>query len=313
MIKSALIIAGLISALILGGIALLQGDQPMAPEIDVPPQGSGQDTSEQPIPGTVIITPESGGNGSWIVIGGEKDRGKVLYLPPETKAPIIVQPGATVVYVNSAAACCPSSCPPVTPTPPVLPTPQPSPQPLPTPQPTPIPAPQPVPPSQGCYDSDGGDNPEVKGEVKMDGMSFVDECTTIPGEIEQSVLTEYFCIAGDVDSKQYVCENGCGDGVCAPGFGVIEPEPDFNVIEPAQPSTCIDTEEDIDYFTKGTVQVDSSVLEDVCVDQYTLFEIWCNENNIPMRTEVVCEGGCIQGEGRCNPQAGARKLGEGPA
>ena len=63
----------------------------------------------------------------------------------------------------------------------------------------------------GCYDSDGGDNPKEKGYVEVGGTKVEDKCD-LNGEL--TVQVEYFCSYGDMDSKEYFCQQGCSDGVC---------------------------------------------------------------------------------------------------
>ena len=71
--------------------------------------------------------------------------------------------------------------------------------------------------NQTCFDSDGGINYLVKGQVNATNStgipySVTDECTSI------SNLREYYCSSSDAIYTFYSCPNGCVNGACS-AFG----------------------------------------------------------------------------------------------
>jgi len=65
----------------------------------------------------------------------------------------------------------------------------------------------------GCEDSDGGDEPDVYGEVTLgDTLTKRDTCSNRDGV----TLTEFFCAdPGEVGSRQVVCPASCDGGYCS--------------------------------------------------------------------------------------------------
>ncbi|HDD70658.1 MAG TPA: hypothetical protein ENF94_00695 [Candidatus Woesearchaeota archaeon] len=68
-------------------------------------------------------------------------------------------------------------------------------------------------PYHSCYDSDGGKNFNVKGELSINGESWVDSCRN---DVE---LVENFCMFHVRNAPQrgfviYSCPYGCLDGKC---------------------------------------------------------------------------------------------------
>ncbi len=64
---------------------------------------------------------------------------------------------------------------------------------------------------KGCIDSDGGLNYTVKGTTNYVNRNteYTDECLGI------RELKEYYCLSdAKLDSKKYICTNGCEAGVC---------------------------------------------------------------------------------------------------
>ncbi|MFH0863433.1 MAG: hypothetical protein V1875_10470 [Candidatus Altiarchaeota archaeon] len=65
----------------------------------------------------------------------------------------------------------------------------------------------------GCSDTDGGDYPEVYGEVSVGKeLTKRDRCQTIG---DGKTLQEYYCLnSTDLGSRQVYCDAGCSDGRC---------------------------------------------------------------------------------------------------
>ncbi|MBN2518476.1 MAG: PKD domain-containing protein [Candidatus Altiarchaeota archaeon] len=92
-----------------------------------------------------------------------------------------------------------------------------------------------------CMDSDGGNQPNIKGYVEImdaDGMVFrySDECSggLYPGEEN---VAEFFCVGNSVDGEPVLCPNGCEDGVCKIGPPTCENivyHPEVNPNEPTK-------------------------------------------------------------------------------
>lgn len=79
-------------------------------------------------------------------------------------------------------------------------------------------APPPPPPSPPiCSDSDGGDQPGVRGRVKVVGESGVSQDTCC----NRDHLTEYVCVRDRKKSIFYRCADGCENGVCRRPIGKI--------------------------------------------------------------------------------------------
>jgi len=75
-------------------------------------------------------------------------------------------------------------------------------------------------PKSPCTDSDGGKNYQLKGEVSVDGESFMeDSCLWEfkPDISDRATLMDYYC-TGDQNNpvwfEQYKCPNGCKNGAC---------------------------------------------------------------------------------------------------
>lgn len=69
-----------------------------------------------------------------------------------------------------------------------------------------------------CTDSDGGLNYYVKGEVYYQNQLFIDGCLQTGGDLANPILSgevvEQYCLDGKLESKNYMCPNGCKDGAC---------------------------------------------------------------------------------------------------
>jgi hypothetical protein len=69
-------------------------------------------------------------------------------------------------------------------------------------------------PSLICTDSDGGNNPYVKGTVTLDSQTYTDSCSTI------NTLKEYYCANDQIQNYMVICPSGytCQDGACKPSI-----------------------------------------------------------------------------------------------
>ena len=63
-----------------------------------------------------------------------------------------------------------------------------------------------------CFDSDGGDNSNVKGQISNDVENHEDSCLVAGGTFKY--VAEYYCEENFIKSKTVECLNGCNDGVC---------------------------------------------------------------------------------------------------
>ena len=166
---------------------------------------------------------------------------------------------------------------------------------------------------EGCVDSDGGDVPEVYGTVNLSGIVFEDTCESKAYKIgSSSVLKEYFCTAGDVDSKEYYCDE-CSQGVCiqyggtAPEINDTQDESNNTLGDIITPQTstgltlgCIDSEEDVDAYVKGQVTYEGVVYEDQCLYNeqgfpYAVVDYYCGQNGTLEFIQLDCEGSCYDG------------------
>jgi hypothetical protein len=63
----------------------------------------------------------------------------------------------------------------------------------------------------GCEDSDGGDDPDVYGEVTLGTtLRKKDTCSNRDGV----TLTEFYCAGNTVASRQVTCPTSCDGGYC---------------------------------------------------------------------------------------------------
>ena len=68
---------------------------------------------------------------------------------------------------------------------------------------------------EGCVDTDGGDNPDVYGEVTIgDTLRKKDICSNIGDE--DNILREFYCVSPtELSSREVVCPGTCSAGRCA--------------------------------------------------------------------------------------------------
>ena len=67
-------------------------------------------------------------------------------------------------------------------------------------------------PSLICTDSDGGNNPYVKGTTTLGSQTYTDSCSTT------NTLKEYYCANNQIQNYMVICPTGytCQDGACKP-------------------------------------------------------------------------------------------------
>jgi len=154
-----------------------------------------------------------------------------------------------------------------------------------------------APSAPACNDSDGGVVYDVFGTTtgKMtsggSAQTYHDACKLDQYGYQSYTLQEYYCNAGTnlVVMEEYVCPNGCHDGVCYP------------------PPSCTETDGGRIYTTKGiltyTTQGFSSNHTDYCTlgDGATrLTEYYCLPNNGGMAVEdITCPSGGKCTVGKC--------------
>jgi len=133
-----------------------------------------------------------------------------------------------------------------------------------------------------CNENDGGFNvfeySEINGITsRTDKEVAKDEC------ISGTMLNEYYCKNGLVESKMTPCEYGCVLGAC-------------------KTMACIDSDGGRDIYVYGTADggIQGNVhktMSDSCADTKTLQEAFCAESGTVGYADFECEKGCS--EGRC--------------
>ena len=73
--------------------------------------------------------------------------------------------------------------------------------------------------ADACFETDGGDWSEKPGFART-GAGTDDEMT-MSDVCNENTLTEYFCDADTMMQATYNCVNGCKDGACLPGTGLV--------------------------------------------------------------------------------------------
>ncbi|MBW3020920.1 hypothetical protein KY334_06495 [Candidatus Woesearchaeota archaeon] len=132
-----------------------------------------------------------------------------------------------------------------------------------------------------CFDSDGIDYFTEGNATDNDGNNYSDVCT-------DSVLTEYYCFDGLLNSVDYNCPNDCDGNKCA------------QVV-----NECFDSDEGVKPYTTGwTLFYDSTSSQpplrgnDTCINETHLIEYSCSENGELLPSEPIeCRSGCENG--RC--------------
>ncbi|MBU0963081.1 MAG: hypothetical protein KKD48_04220, partial [Nanoarchaeota archaeon] len=148
-----------------------------------------------------------------------------------------------------------------------------------------------------CIDYDGGNNIYTKGftfkpgegtltytkgmyfDDTPQGRTWHDACNVKVGDTFNSVSSDK-CLAGNDcyvlefscngDSNRYQCPNGCQDGACIQNIQTNE-----TVIITNQ-TYCYDSDNGMDWYTKGGIKTSEGVLEDYCLTGNKLAEATCN-------------------------------------
>ncbi len=142
-----------------------------------------------------------------------------------------------------------------------------------------------------CYDNDGGENPDQRGEVQgtdhYQNFIYPEEC------IDDHWLKEFYC-DGDIARQSFpetfgvYCPAGCLDGACIHG-------PEFS---------CVDSDGGEDLGVQGTVsgywRNAAYAFTESCIDETHVSEFRCNDTiaeAVVPDVGVECPNGCE--EGRC--------------
>jgi hypothetical protein len=152
----------------------------------------------------------------------------------------------------------------------------------------------------GCYDSDQGINPKIKGFINYssEGKNFIDEDLCMPIS-EGNQLKEYYCDKqGKAKSIFIDCEVMCINGKCV------------NETDKKTLLQCKDTDLGENPFVKGKahgrVSPDVTVkdFEDYCLNKNSLMEYFCNDNYVDyIMINCSCtRGHCIEKETSKNCQ-----------
>lgn len=142
-----------------------------------------------------------------------------------------------------------------------------------------------------CTDSDGGINYYIKGTRtsimgEENDACRASEAVSAPNILEGRYLLELYCEGEfDIGAELYECPGGCYDGACEP--------------------SCVDTDNGVDYFERGTVTVVAEYTNwseenfiDYCRTGY-LTEFSCITSDVygvaESASEYPCPNGCIDG------------------
>ncbi len=122
-----------------------------------------------------------------------------------------------------------------------------------------------------CVDADGK-NPHIKAQVTYGDEIYEDFC------VDDNTLIEYYCYNGKVRNETYECN--CYNGKCE------------------EESECIDTDNGIDIFNKGTVIYNNTVYEDRCyeMDEDEKEDATLTEYDATFSYEIVIEHFCHNGK-----------------
>jgi hypothetical protein len=126
-----------------------------------------------------------------------------------------------------------------------------------------------------CTDSDGGTKANEKGTATSGNVSQTDSCDDI------DTVTEYYCDAAEVKSKEIDCSSGkqCVDGAC---------------VEAA----CSDTDGGSDQYQKGTVTKGELTETDECYGTTKVTEYYCDDKAIKSSL-ITCGSGYECENGAC--------------
>ncbi|MBI5224010.1 hypothetical protein HY990_06340 [Candidatus Micrarchaeota archaeon] len=136
--------------------------------------------------------------------------------------------------------------------------------------------------SNRCTDTDGGREPNVRGQVNVVGMTYTstsnDVCT------DSRHVREYTCNSeGNPESEVITCSSSrvCENGVCTI-------------------TDCTDTDESNSIYIRGTVERGSERNPDFCNTEggTSGVEYYCRDNNIRTQ-DFSCPSGYVCRDGRC--------------
>ena len=126
-----------------------------------------------------------------------------------------------------------------------------------------------------CTDSEAGHDIWVGGTVRKGGLNSTDSC------LNANQVTEYYCSNNAIVSSVINCPSGytCNSGICS-RIG------------------CSDPDGGPDRYTKSSVTKGDQIYTDYCIDQTTVKEYYCNNDNI-FSSDLECLNGRICSNGRC--------------
>jgi hypothetical protein len=145
-----------------------------------------------------------------------------------------------------------------------------------------------------CTDSDGGNNPYVKGTVTYNGQTSTDFCPMIiPSGIPSTTeVYEFYCENGVMKQVTITCPTGtsCQDGACKSSVTTTTTVP-----------SCTDSDGGMNPYEKGTVMYNNQIYTDTCSDPNTLIEYSCGNGQI-QKVVYPCEPNFTCQDGACNMQ-----------
>lgn len=135
---------------------------------------------------------------------------------------------------------------------------------------------------QKCKDSDDGKIYDKKGVVSYLGKNYSDYCKS-----ENYIIEQYCTTIGMNGEEEKLCVDGCVDGVCV--IKTIDNQ-----------ATCLDSDfGPNDRYTKGKVTDPKGMVEDSCMNAYTVYEYKCNVVGFRLKQNVVCPDGYKCSDGAC--------------
>ena len=163
---------------------------------------------------------------------------------------------------------------------------------------------------RGCLDTDGGENPQMKGDVIYDTGAYSDTC------ISTSMLQEGICHPSRKNSLYTIhiyCKQGCNGGACRPERSLFilgkpstaqawEDLPQHVTTTTLQTyqiiDDCVDTDGGIEFNIAGTVlKRGKKKYKDTCISPSMLQEGYCSIRDDD-KVEIIhryCKMGCVQG------------------
>ena len=139
-----------------------------------------------------------------------------------------------------------------------------------------------------CIDTDGGIKPETGAYTKLtqeNSTTYYDTCT------DNSTLTEYYCGTSTIEHTTINCN---------PGTCTQNQTGDWcTITNITNPTTCTETDQGIDKWTKGTTTGPQGTQTDYCDTRNRndyLYEYYCSTTGQVKYTGIICDNECNNGQ-----------------